>query len=227
MKKTIVILFFSFTLFLLFPYERFVDFDLVKEPGRPRIVDNGVLFTIPGGKDKAAFIRTSMDNWTNDYYFKTNLYGVMYVYIKFNENTKEFKYRLNVNNYWVDDANNPDYTEDQFGTKLYTIAVPLENRYYNKLPDIEKSDSNIKTVLFRYYNPDASEVNFVFSTDDWSEFTYSMTKDQYGWWSIKKNFTRGKYLYYFLADGKKEVDINNPDKDWDRKKGDVSFLVIE
>jgi hypothetical protein len=190
-------------------------------------VENGVLFTLPSSIGNKAFIRTSLDNWANDYHYKINLYNVLYVFIKVDSSVKSFKYRININGYWEDDIYNNNTEDDMFGTKLFIINMPDENKYYDKLPYIENTDSRIKTVTFKYYNPNAYEVNFVCSIDNWSEYSYPMTKDQYGWWTYKKSFTRGKYFYYFLVDGKKNTDINNPNKVWDKKNKFLSFFVIE
>jgi hypothetical protein len=226
MKRTLIfILLLSTSIF--YSYERFVDFDLIKTPGPPRVVENGILFTLAGKENENIFIRTDLDNWTEDHYYKTNLYGVKYVYLKFDYTTTVIKYRININGYWEEDINNANYEEDLFGTKLFVINLSPENKFYNKLPIVEKTDNKIKTVIFKYYNPEASEVNFVNSADNFSEYTYPMTKDQYGWWTIKKSFTRGKYWYYFLANGKKVNDINNINKEWDEKKGILSFFVID
>jgi len=225
-RNIFLILFLLLLPFLLNSYEKYIDFDLIKKPGPPRFVQNGVLFTLPGNEGGIAFIRTNIDNWEKNYYYNESLYGVLYVFIKINENTKSLKYMINVNGYWIEDPYNPDYQEDAFSTKLYYLEVPEEAKYYDEMPAIEETDSKVKNVTFRYYSPYANEVNFVCSIDNWAQYSHPMVKDKYGYWIITKKFTQGTYYYFFFEDGEKKVDLENKNRMWDTIKGQVSYFTV-
>lgn len=231
MKKflTIKLLLIIFTLLImpLYSYEKYVDFDLLKKAEAPRFVKNGILFTLKGDEGATAFLRTNIDNWQKDHYYNLSLYNILYVFVPYPENIKTIKYKINFNGNWISDPNNPDYSTDDLGINLSTVSIPEQEMYYDHMPIVENEKNFIKTIIFRYYNPDAKEVNFVCSIDDWSHYSFPMKYDNNGYWEITKYFTHGTYLYYFLVDGKKVVDIENPNKLWDEGKGQVSYFIIK
>ena len=194
----------------LFSYEKYVDFDLIKEAGYPRFVENGILFTLPPNDKTDAYLRVNIDNWQNDYKFRPNLYNVLYVFIPFNHKISLVKYKININ-----------------GTKISLLKVPQEEIFYKKMPIILESETAIKEVTFKYFDPKAHDVNFVCSIDNWSEYTHPMKKNADGGWEITMSFTRGTYMYYFCVNGNVVTDINNDKKLWDKRRGQVSFFSIK
>ena len=226
-KKNIIIIILTIFVLSANSFEKYVDFDLIKSPGSPRLVRDGILFTMAGGENKNAFLRTDMDNWKKNYYFKNNLYNVLYVFIPYQSNIKSFKYRININGFWIADPNNSNMTEDDIGNELSVVSLTEENFYSESLPIIEKNKNNVKKVIFRYYNPNAKEVNFVASIDNWTEYSNQMTRKDSGYWEFTKYFTSGKYSYYFFVDGKKEIDLDNEKVEWNPSKGQVSYFVIQ
>ena len=231
MKRFIVIILLFIIIILLssqiYSYEKYVDFDLLKKEEPPRFIENGILFTLSGEEGAIAFLRTNIDNWQKDYYYKLSLYNILYVFVPYTENIKTIKYKININGHWISDPNNPEHLTDDLGTDLSTISIPEQEMYYEQMPIIEKDKNSIKKAVFKYYNPNAKEVNFVCSTDNWSHYSHPMKYNNNGYWEITKYFTYGTYLYYFLVDGKKVIDVENPNKLWEPKRGQVSYFVIE
>jgi 1,4-alpha-glucan branching enzyme len=105
--------------------------------------------------------------------------------------------------------------------------MPEDYIYSQKSPKIEQSDGKLKKVIFYYFNPDASDVNFVSFLDKWNQFTHQMYKNQDGYWEFTMDCKKGYYYYYFLADDKKVIDIENPNKVYDDIAGEVSVFIIE
>ena len=231
MKKTLIIkLFFVILVQLITPiysYEKYIDFDLLKKEGPPRFVENGILFTLQGDENTIAFLRTNIDNWQKNYYYKLSLYNILYTFVPYKKNIKTLKYKININGYWMSDPNNTQYSSDDLGIDLSSISIPDQEMYYEQMPIIENGKNLIKKTTFKYYNPKAKEVNFVCSIDNWSHYSHSMEYNNNGYWEITKYFTHGTYLYYFLVDGEKVIDVENPNKLWDEKRGQVSFFIIE
>ncbi|MBN2544788.1 MAG: hypothetical protein JXB50_03260 [Spirochaetes bacterium] len=211
----------------LYTYEKYVDFDLLKKASKPRFVNDGILITLPKNYGNTIYLRTSIDNWENDYYFKKSQYEIFYSFIPVKKSTVNINYRINVDGYWETDPYNKNIIEDYIGTKLSSINIPEEVKYYQQLPDIEKTDTYPKKVYFQYYNPEAEEVNLVCSIDNWSPYSNQMKKNKYGYWEITKYFSKGDYLYYFYVDGNKVLDLNNKKRVWDKFKEQVSFFTIK
>jgi hypothetical protein len=211
----------------IYSFEKYVDFDLIKKDGPPRFIENGVLFTLPETNDTIAFLRTNIDNWQKNYYFKSSLYDVLYAFVPYTTNIKTIKYKININGHWTSDPNNTEYSLDDLGINLSTIMTPDKEMYYEEMPIIENTKDIVKKTTFKYYNPGAKEVNFVCSIDNWNHYSHPMKKNNNGFWEITKYYTSGTYLYYFLVDGEKNIDVENPNKFWNKKNGQVSYFVIE
>lgn len=228
MRKLLIIkLLFIFLIIPINSFEKYVDFDLIKKDGPPRFIENGVLFTLPETNGTVAFLRTNIDNWQKDYYFKSSLYNVLYAFVPYSTDIKIIKYKININGYWTSDPNNPEYYPDDLGINLSIIETPDEDMYYEEMPIIEETKNIVKKITFRYYNPYAKEVNFVCSIDNWNHYSHTMKSFNNGYWEIIKYYTPGTYLYYFLVDGEKKIDVDNPNKYMDEKRGQVSYFVIE
>lgn len=224
--RLFVIFIYLFIFSNIYSYEKYVDLDLLKKASEPRIVNDGVLITLPKNYGNIIYLRTNLDNWEKDYFFSKSQYDIFYCFIPVKKSASNIIYRINVDGYWETDPYNQNITEDYIGTKLSSINVPDEAKYYSQLPDIEKSDNYPKKVYFQYYDPDASEVNLVCSIDNWSPYSSQMKKNKYGYWIITKKFSKGSYSYYFYVDGHKVIDLNNKSRILDDLKGEVSFFTI-
>jgi hypothetical protein len=223
---TFAILFISLNLFS-FGIERYVDMDLIKKSAAPRYLEKGVLITLSLKQGKQIFLRTNIDGWKNDYFFNESLFGIKYCVIPYDKKNKKILYKLNIDGFWDKDPNNADYVEDKYGTDISVVNTPREFLYDEKSPMIENTESKIKQVVFFYKNPNAKEVNFVCSIDNWNQFTHQMKLNSDGVWEFSMTFKKGFYSYYFLSDEKKVIDHDNDIKVMDDSVGEVSGFVIE
>jgi hypothetical protein len=227
LKTTILLLFLLFTATIAGSLEKFVDFDLINSAGPPRLLDNGILFTLDPDEGRIIFLRTSLDNWEQDYYFRKSLYGILYTFVPYSFSTSKVTYKLNIDGFWETDPNNMSSSVSRHGSTSSVIDVPETVTYHRDYPLIENTDSKVKNVTFFYYNQDATEVNLLTSADNFSPYSHVMKKDRNGYWTITMPFTRGFYRYYFLVDGKKMSDLENEDHIFDPEIGDVSVFSIE
>lgn len=226
MRKGISCLFF-FILNFLYSYERFIDFDLIKKAGPPKFVEDGILFTVDKNEGNVIYLRTDIDLWKKDYYFKKSEYGVFYLFLPIRSDIKKVKYRINIDGYWTIDPYNTNVTEDVTGILFSVVEVSEETFFYRQMPVIEYLPEGVAKVYFRYKNPNANDVIFVCSQDNWSLFSNIMKKGKNGYWEIEKYFSKGRFYYYFLVDGKKVIDIENKERAWDLLKGEVSVFTIK
>ncbi|HOV14111.1 MAG TPA: glycogen-binding domain-containing protein [Spirochaetota bacterium] len=226
-KKFIYI--YIFTLIFSYGYsiEKYVDIDLVKKAQPPRFLDKGILFTLKEDFGNSIYIRTNIDGWLKSWYFKKNLYGVWCLLLPYDRSKDEFLYKLNVNGFWEIDPDNSEYVEDKYGSPISILKLPKEVYYHQQNPIIESYGDIVKKIKFKYYNPKAKEVNIVTSLDNWSQFANSMVLNDDGYWEISLNFKKGKYFYYYLVDGKKIVDFDNPNKNWIPDIKEVSVVYVD
>lgn len=105
--------------------------------------------------------------------------------------------------------------------------MPDESRFYHEMPFIEKNNDKVKKVYFRYYDPQAKEVDLVCSVDNWSRFSHQMHLNNYGFWEITMSFTKGIYYYYYCIDSRKIIDLENQYRVNDKIKGQLSYFIVE
>ncbi len=226
--QRILIIIFVVVIYSVSSLERFVDFGLIKKASAPRFLESGILFTLRPGTGQDVFLRTDLDNWEKNHYFKESLYGVQYAFVPYKRGHKVMQYKINADGFWIEDPYNPQTNEDIFGVVINRLSIPASIDYYSRMPIVEKTDSSIKKVTFKYYNPLANEVNFVSSIDNWNSFTNSMARDPAmdGYWTIDMYFKNGSYLYFFLVDGVKVIDIENPSNAFIDRYNEVSVLNV-
>lgn len=228
MKRPLIIFFLLIILSIPFAsLEKYVDFELIRDVGYPRLLANGVLFTLPENYGSDIYLRTNIDNWEKNYYFKKSLFDIHYTLVPYNLDIDEIKYKINIDGLWETDPYNKEIVNDILGTSISVLKTPKEAIYFYRTPIVEKSKDKIKKVQFKYHNPSARGVNFVCSVDNWCQYSHPMKKNINGYWELTKNFTKGKYLYYFFVDGRKVVDLNNNNRLIDKRSGETSFFVIE
>lgn len=194
---------------------RRVDVHTLKEATSPIFTKDGIIITMPpenAGRQKM-FLVTDLDNWEKQYHFNTSLYGVYYCRLPYT-GKNDFVYRLNINGFWTIPTSSASYT-DNYGNQLAKITIPDEVKYFNGSPEIEEINeggNTVKKVTFRVYAPQASTVNLLCSSANFSPFTYAMVKDSAGFWEISLPLSTGNYSYCYFVDTVRELDINNPKK---------------
>lgn len=194
---------------------RRVDVNQLKKSTAPIFTKDGIIITLPpenAGRQEI-FLVTNLDNWEKQHYFNTSLYGVYYCKLPYTGKS-DFVYRLNINGFWTVPKNSANYT-DSYGNQLAQVTIPDEVKYFNSSPEIEEINERadtVKKVTFRVYAPQASAVNLLCSSSNFSPFTYAMIKDSAGFWEISLPLSSGSYSYCYFVDNVRELDINNPDK---------------
>lgn len=108
----------------------------------------------------------------------------------------EYQYRFIVDGNWMEDPDNVDKVENEFGE-------------YNSHIDIKE----YTTFKLRGYT-NAKEVILAGSFNNWDEHKYKMHKMDYGWKYVIP-LSGGKYHYKFIVDGEWMVDPNNTVKEYD------------
>ena len=226
-KKFILIGIFLITTVLNYSIEKYINLEFIKKESSPRFLAEGILITISDKQARYSYLRTNIDGWKQNYYFKQSLYGIFYIILPYNLKMSQIQYKLNIDGYWEIDPNNPDYTEDKYGTLISIINLPKECIYNQEMPIIDKIDNKKYKISFKYNNPSAKEVNFVTSIDRWCLYSHPMTLNEDGYWEISLSFKKGKYYYYFLVNGKKIPDIENPEKTYLPDLGEVSIVEVK
>ncbi len=228
-KLLLLYIIFIFVSIKTFSLERYIDPDLLRTNSPPRYLEDGFLLTLPPNTHGRPYLRMNYDNWQGTYYFEKSFYGVPYIVIPYDLNSKKLIYKININGVWSLDPLNKSVDLDKYGTELSTLYAPNESRYLLTTPIIKTQQVNrhLKDVTFIYKNIEAKEVNLIIHKDRWNQFSRSMVLNRDGYWEITLPFNKGEYYYYFLVDGNKKIDINNSNRSYFEYLKELSVFSIE
>ncbi|MCG8569431.1 MAG: hypothetical protein MJB14_04770 [Spirochaetes bacterium] len=227
MKKNLtVILFIIIRLSSLLAIEKYVDVDLIKESSPPRIIEKGILITLPKDFGHTLTLRSNLDGWMNDYFFKKSFYDIYYLVLPYSQDKKRVAYLINVDGYWEADPSNPNYYLDKFGKKISYVDIKENIENIQIFPIIREQTPEIKKVTFKYYAPTADNVTLVCSVDNMSVFSHQLIKKRDNYWTIDLFFSPGEYYYYFYVDGEKMLDFRNDCKNYHPQYGQVSCFTL-
>lgn len=209
----------------LFSLEKYVDFDLIQKSTAPRLLDGGILFTLPPDTGRSAYLRTNIDNWEHDYRYVESLYGVLYCFVPYNYAIEKIVYKINIDGFWITDIYTNDIIRDDFGTELSVISMPEDAVYYKEFPVVEEVRNDLYRVQFMLKDDSYNEVNLVSSIDNWSPYSHVMRLNEDGYWIFETYVSSGEYSYYFLIDGDKKVDFQNDKYKTHKTIGTVSYFT--
>lgn len=211
----------------LFSIDKYVDIQMIKHAGEPLFTPQGIVITLPADIGYQPFLRTDMDGWSQSHYFETSFYGVYYCVLGYDYSKSRILYRINVNGFWEVNKCASETITDNYGNEFCVIEIPDEVKYLRKTPIENAGNDGSKRMLFRFYKPDVSQVNLVCSNSGFSRFANSMRRDANGYWEIELVLGKGNYAYYFVADNKKYLDIDNLQKVYDPDLGALSAITIK
>ena len=199
-----------------------IDPDLIREATTPIFTKTSFIITLPPETGYQIFIRSDIDNWKNNYYFKKSFSGIYYCEIPYNYECKSIKYRLNINGFWETNQWAVKYIR-MILAMIFSVAIPrgdLFARYYQFLLQLQIWGY----LKFRVFNPDAQQINLVISADKFNRFKNVLHKLDNGYWEINLLLKEGLYTYYYMVDGKKVIDEFNPRLITDAALGSLSVL---
>ncbi|HBD96515.1 MAG: hypothetical protein A2015_01075 [Spirochaetes bacterium GWF1_31_7] len=229
--KKILLTIIMLTNFIMYPSEnrinKYIDPDMIKEAGSPIFSKNGVIITLPPEVGYQIFIRSDLDGWKKNYYFKRSFFGIFYCMLDYDSEKKVIAYKVNINGFWDINPMGGPVSIDAHGNPFSLLYYPDEIKYNLDSPIIKEVDGPGKLVIFRFNAPNAKQVSLVFSGSKYSRFTNQMIKKEKGYWEIELLVEKGAYFYYFQVDDIKYIDKENSNLIDDSILGPLSTVVVK
>ena len=207
-----------------------IDLRDIKDGGVPIVTEKGVIFRYKpvDNKKHTVYVSGDFNNWENPIRMFQNVHNIyVYMFDKVGEkgiviNKGNYRYRFLVDGLWVNDPENPQYTTDEYGTKLsyFTIKRPIIS--FNKNPIHIKDDF----YIFYYKDDNANTVALVGDFNFWNPFSLPMHKNSAGLWEVIVDIPPGRYAYRFLVDGKYRTDPYGTKIVYDRFSREMSLVRI-
>jgi hypothetical protein len=248
MKKVIVIMFLIAIIGSIGAVEtesyQFIDHLLsLREPERPRILEDRVIFTAPSSYRRVG-IAFAHEGFGKVYWFQklmvpnenaspwvkemppADLYrdsGMLFYIYTIPENLKgSLEYRLIIDGLWVRDPLNPDYRPDPASGIVCSVVT---------LPPIKRPDSPNRgpegTLTFTFYAEPGQTVTVAGSFNHWDPFMYKLQEPSPGRYTLSLPLPPGTYQYAFFYRGERRLDPNNPRRVYTREGKAANEAVLE
>ncbi|MCC6275309.1 MAG: carbohydrate-binding module 48 [Leptospiraceae bacterium] len=194
--------------------------DAEKYPQTGKFLDRGILFTYEGIRTEEVEICGNFSAY-RCLPMKKNKFGVFYRIIQpeFREKKRnpanKYLYKFKADGLFELDPENQNRTEEEDGSLLSEYILEkkdIENQATAIITENEIHDEpDFRIVEFRVYKPEATMVSLVGSFNHWNPELDYMKKDRDGIFTFQKKLKPGEYLYSYIVDGEKTLDLYNPE----------------
>ena len=193
----------------------------IVQAGAPEYINDVLLLTYEE-KNPVRFVGAafSHENFSKIHLFEKNQYSIFILSYKIPENIEKTSYRIVVDGLWMTDPNNNKSHKDKLGISLSFLDIPEPKRYELVSPIIHSQ----KMVEFLLYSDPKKMVTIIGDFNGWDPFTHRLTEIEPGVYNIKIKMIPGTHYYYYLVNGKKELDSLNFSKAENRNGDQVSFF---
>jgi hypothetical protein len=210
-------------------------------PGRPEILDEGVLFTAPSTY-RTVGIAFAHEGFAKIYRFEklmkvrqdpeaadpkkgdADLYqdsGILFYAYPLPRDRRELEYRLIIDGLWTVDPFNPLRRMDEHSGIYRSVVFLPETK---RIPDA--LDNPPGTLRISYQAPSGGLVTVAGDFNGWDPFMYELRETAPGFYSLVLPLPPGTYHYLIYHQGQSFPDPNNPNKVYNRSGLAVSEAVI-
>jgi hypothetical protein len=213
----------------------------LKAPGKPEILDDGVLFTAPSSS-RSVGIAFAHEGFAKIYWFQKlmkvrddpeaanvkkgdeDLYrdsGILFHAYPLPPDSRELEYRLIIDGLWTVDPLNPLRRMDE-RSGIYRSVVILP-----EIPQISTAyDGPPGTLSFTCRSSPGETVTVAGDFNGWDPFMYELRETAPGFYSLVLPLPPGTYHYVFYNRGQRFPDPNNPVKVYTRTGNVVSEAAV-
>lgn len=173
---------------------------------------------------KTAAIAFEHEQYTRLHSFVRNDNGVYFYVLPLSRIPKgiDLNYRLIIDGLWQHDPQNPNQIRTRSGIHFSHISIPQDYYDNESFPKVKDN----RWVEFRTEALPGTTVTLVGSFNNWDPFSRPMDETLSGEFRTQVKLPPGEHLYYFLYNGRKILDRQNPNRAYDMDKEAVNQLVI-
>ncbi len=193
------------------------------ESEAPFIVGGDLVFTYMPSKKNVRHVGISFENedFSRIYNLFKNENGVYFFIYKYPKE-KTINYKFIEDGIWILDKTSKSIIVNKNYIRLSSFVVPDKNVKEHLSPIIEDS-----TATFKMKGHEGSSVYITGDFNNWTPFLYKLTEETPGVFTITLNLPKGKFGYYFIYNGERVLDSENPFRGRSKIGEDVSLFTIE
>ena len=192
------------------------------ESESPFIIGDNIVFTFTPSKKNVRHVGISFKNesFNQIHSLSKNDNGVFFFLYKYPKE-KIINYKFIEDGVWILDNNSKSTYTDRNFIQLSTFEIPEKNIKEHLSPIITD-----KTVTFIFKAEENSSVYLTGDFNNWNPFLHKLKEVKPGQYSITLKLPKGKFGYYFIYNGARILDSENPFRGISRINENVSLFTI-
>jgi len=193
------------------------------ESEEPFIVGDTLVFSYLPSKSKVRHVGISFENedFSKIYNLYKNENGVYFYLYKYPKE-RVINYKFIEDGIWIVDKKSKVIRTDKNYIQLSSFEIPEKNIKEHISPII--SD---KSVTFTLRAQEGIKVYVTGDFNNWNPFLYKLKEITPGQYSLTLKISSGRYGYYFIYNGQRVLDSENPFTGISRIGEKVSLFTIE
>lgn len=196
----------------------------ITKASAPKIIERHLILTYSSElQHRYVAAKFSHESFSKLHMFSLNENNVFVLAFPLKQYTETLKYLLVVDGIFTTDPNNQTLVNSSLGTALSSFTVPIQQIDLNLLP--HPQINNDGTVTFRLQTYPNRRVTVTGDFAAWDPFLFNMKEISTGLYSTTIRISEGRHYYYFLANGIRVIDPNNPELAQDERGGQLSSFL--
>lgn len=171
----------------------------------PLILSNSIIFFYRG---PATTVKLAGDfnNWSNSLSMEQTRSNLWVLSLRTRIPKGKYKYRLQVDGFWIPDPMNPEFENDYGRQKLSILHLTKDFIPKRKFPFWVSNN----IYRFQYQSTNAQIITIAGDFNNWNPYSHQLTHKGAGIFEIELELNPKKiYLYSFIRDGTWVPDPNN------------------
>jgi hypothetical protein len=194
------------------------------EASAPEIMDDVIFFSCkPAYPARYVGIAFAHEEFREVHLFERNEHGVLFYFYPIPEALRSLDYRLVIDGLWTSDPKNPLKLRAAGGIILSRFEIPPEEIELSLKSPVIRNDGSVE---FNLAAPSGSRIYLSGSFNGWDPYMYRLNEVRPGLYSFTLRLLPGTYSYIFQAEGKKYLDLLNPNRGQDGEGYEISVLFV-
>lgn len=189
----------------------------------PRMVGDVLLLTLkPGMLTRFVGVRFAHESWKVLHPYSVNDNGVFVMDYPVPEGVREIRYKIVVDGLWMADPTNPRIDTDAAGNEFSVFT--LEKELVRPILNPRRESDGAITFTFR--GASGKRVSIAGDFNHWDPFVDTLAETEPGRYLITLRVPAGDHWYFFFSDGRRILDMFNPETGVDPDGTLVSYFSL-
>jgi hypothetical protein len=189
----------------------------------PRMVGDVLLLTLkPGVPTRSVGVRFAHESWKVLHPYAVNDSGVFVMDYPVPEGVREIRYKIVVDGLWMADPTNPRVDTDAAGNEFSVFTLEKEP----VRPILNPRRQTDGAVTFTFRGAPGKRVSIAGDFNHWDPFVDTLAETAPGTYLITLRVPKGDHWYFFFSDGRRILDMFNPETGIDPDGNAVSYFSL-